>query len=35
MILVNQKNMRSPESYREIYHKFYVISKNKLNKKNI
>ena len=30
----SKSNMRTPESYRQIYHKFYLISKNKI-KKNI
>ena len=29
----SKSKMRTPESYREIYDKFYVISKKKLNKK--
>ena len=31
----SKSKMRTPESYRQIYHKFYVISKNKINKNNI
>ena len=29
----SKSKMRTPESYRETYHKFYITSKNKLNKK--
>lgn len=31
----SKSKMRTPENYRQIYHKFYVISKNKIKFNNI